>query len=78
MSYAQYENRKLDQLIAPAYEIMQAIWGDKAGGHAAIAGTPRENKYDFFEVQKVFDTLKSYREHFLYEEEKYYSNEIPF
>ena len=76
LSYAQWEDKKLDELIAPAYEIMQSVWGETAGGHAGIAGSPREDKVDPSMVETVFNTLKSYRANYLYETTR--DEDIPF
>ena len=67
LSYAQWDEREIDKLIAPAYEIMQAIWGETAGGHANIAGTPRELSVKRSAIKEVIQKLSWYRDNHLYQ-----------
>jgi len=41
-----------------ACEIMQEIFGEKAGGHAGIAGTPRDGEYTIDDARKVALCIK--------------------
>jgi len=40
-----------------ACEIMQEVFGPEAGGHAGIAGTPRDKEYTFDDIDRVLDEM---------------------
>lgn len=80
LSYAQWEDRYMDLQIAPCFEIMQSIWGNTAGGHAGIAGSPRELRVEESMIQNVYAKLVDYRNNCLYEDDQLQKElaEIPF
>lgn len=46
-----------DDVPVVAKEFVQELWGQLAGGHAGIAGSPRGEKLLFSEAERAFDKL---------------------
>jgi len=44
--------------IGDAREIMQTVFGSDAGGHAGIAGTPRNARFEEKDIERVVDCLE--------------------
>ena len=49
-----------DNVPINCLEIMQSIFGSKAGGHPNIAGSPRNNNYSLDDAEKAYCTVLNY------------------
>jgi len=50
-------SRADDSVGIIAKTFVQELWGELAGGHPGIAGSPRGQELDFAEAQRAFETL---------------------
>lgn len=42
-----------------ACKIVQSLWGSEAGGHAGIAGSPRDQRMTFKDLQEIFRSVET-------------------
>jgi hypothetical protein len=50
-------SREGDSVPIVAVDIVQGLWGNKAGGHAAIAGSPRDEKFGEAELNAAVEAV---------------------
>lgn len=50
-------SRATDNVPLMARDLVQSLWGDLAGGHPGIAGSPRGEELDFSEAERAFEAI---------------------